>query len=114
MDRDECERQRILAILEQSDSEKSGISSESEEDQDRVSVQSQETDTEQAPSSSDEDDTPLSELQVQRSQYYVGKDGTKWQKQPFRQNRRTRMENIITVPPGVQPQAKSALSEIDC
>lgn len=53
------------------------------------------------------------ENQVQ-TLYYYGKDGTKWQKEPLRQNVRTRSENLITQMPGVQQEAKNAKLEREC
>lgn len=131
MDREEQERQRIYAILNESDSENGMISSESDGDEDHVSCRSHESDTDQNPSDVDSDDTPLAELRRQsptfptsatsetqanqvRTLYYYGKDGTKWQKEPLRQNVRTRSENIITQMPGVQLEARNAKFVKEC
>lgn len=130
----ERENQRILAILEESDSDKDLLDDGEEvEEEDHVSVRSKPSDTEQECSDDSsicsDDDIPLSEIGVQTSSNrapltqedhpvsrsrYLGKDGTAWLKTPFRQNVRTRAENIITQLPGVTQEAKSATSELEC
>lgn len=136
MNREQRQNQRIISILEESDSEENLPDNEEEiGEEDHVSEQSEPSDTEQEcsdhSSDSSEDDSPLSEIRremqsssncaplaqqdhpVSRSRY-LGKDGTLWLKTPFRQNVRTRAENIITQLPGVTRDAKSATSELEC
>lgn len=132
MDGEELERRRIMAVLEESDSDVLPSDQESEEDDDHVSERSEASNTEQE--ISDDDEVPLatirrrvqSEQNLQQEEYastslstrdceytrqYFGKDGTAWFRKPLRQNVRTRAENIIDQLPGVAPEAKAALSE---
>ncbi|CAH2109160.1 unnamed protein product [Euphydryas editha] len=130
----------ISAGKKESDSEE-GLSGNEEEveEEDHVSERSEPSDTEQECSDTSSDssdfDMPLfevrtemqssSEMQISaslstatednpapRSRYFV-KDGTVWLKTPFRQNVKTRAENIITQLPGVTKEAKSATSELE-
>lgn len=138
MDKEEKQLERILSILEESDSDVALSDPQSMEEGDNVSERSMTSDTEQDVSDG-EDNIPLSDIrfhlstfhspplqgnassqienssirEVQFSQY-VGKDGTVWAKKHFRTNVRTRVENIITQLPGVVPEASSAESEIAC
>lgn len=135
MDREEIENRRIMSILEESDSEEDFLGDEEEgEESDNVSERSVPSDTEQECSDNSSDfDIPLSEVRTEiqsglnsassssaaknnpaPTSRYFGKDGTVWLKTPFRQNVRTRAENIITQLPGVTPEAKSATSELEC
>lgn len=136
MDRKEAERHRILAILQESDSDSELSDQDVCDEEDHLSERSNPSDTEQDISEDDKDDIPLSTLShrnrsreeqcisesssssnVNRecsSGFYRGKDGTMWYKTPFRQNVRTRTENIIHQLPGVVPEAKSAMSEVEC
>lgn len=52
-------------------------------------------------------------LSVSRN-YFIGKDGTKWQKNPPRINVRTRNENIIKETPGVKSHARNKKSHLEC
>ncbi|CAG5059786.1 unnamed protein product [Parnassius apollo] len=136
MDPEERLRHRLMAVLEESDSDVDMCDQESAEE-DHVSERSQESDTEQEASDSDDDSIPLSMLRNQarsdnieanpyvqqesrttnrESQlpHYLGKDGTVWYKTPFRQNTRIRAENIVTQRPGAASVAQSAMTEIDC
>lgn len=136
MNREERENQRIIAVLEESDTEDDLPDNDDEaEEEDHVSVRSEPSDTEQEcsdhSSDSSDDNIPLSERRkeiqarpnrepstqqdypVSQSRY-LGKDGTVWVKTPFRQNVRTRAENIITQLPGVTQGAKFATSELEC
>lgn len=135
MDPEERERQRIMAVLEESDSDVMPSDQESEENEDHVSERSQSTDTEQDISDSDEvslatirrrvpseanlqqedhASTSSSDRDCEYNQQYFGKDGTAWFRKPLRQNVRTRAENIINQLPGVVPEARAALSEFAC
>lgn len=127
MNSQELEDERIRLVLMQSDSEDDLLSDGSEKE-DHLSTRSQNSDTEQNASSDGEDNVPLSELQHQNphmsegeesdgqvtNSYYIGKDGTKWSKNPPYQQVRTRSENIIRQTPGVSPAARSAQSELEC
>ncbi|KAL3287375.1 hypothetical protein HHI36_001849 [Cryptolaemus montrouzieri] len=130
MDREELERRRIMAVLEESDSDVMPSDQESGEDDDHVSERSEATNTEQE--ISDDYVVPLatirrrvqSEANLHQEEYastslstrdceitwqYFGKDGTAWFRKPLRQNVRTRAENIIHQLSGVAPEAKAAL-----
>ncbi|CAG4973684.1 unnamed protein product [Parnassius apollo] len=62
-----------------------------------------------------DDEVPLSEVRASRQSYYTGKDKTtKWQKEQFRSNVRSRAENIITHLPGVKTAARGKLSPLEC
>ncbi|KAL3288998.1 hypothetical protein HHI36_003441 [Cryptolaemus montrouzieri] len=132
MDREEQEIRRIMAVLEESDSDVMPSDQESGEDDNHVSERCEATNTEQE--ISDDDEVPLatirrrvqSEANLHQEEYastslstrdckitrqYFGKDGTAWFRKPLRQNVRTRAENIIHQLPGVAPEAMAALSE---
>lgn len=92
-----------------------------------MSERSESSDTEQEISDidDDDDDVPLSERNRSSGSanssnracslsHYLGKDGTILNKTPFRHNVRTRAENIIHQLPGVVPEAKSAMTELEC
>lgn len=59
---------------------------------------------------------PSSEQRTARVSMYKGKDGTKWLLHPpSRPNIRTRQENIVTNPPGVQGEiAKNSKTPLEC
>lgn len=82
----------ITALLEEEDEDDFATDDvlaelESDNDSDHFSI-----DAETSASDSDEDDIPL---QSNDPEYYISKDGTKWQKNSFRSNVRKRNENII-------------------
>ncbi|GBP29963.1 hypothetical protein EVAR_22861_1 [Eumeta japonica] len=62
MDREEREQQRILSILEESDSDYENSTSETEDEEDHLSVCNQESDTDQDMSGDNSDNEPLVEL----------------------------------------------------
>lgn len=132
MDREEVLRRHVLAILEESDSDFELSDQDVCDEEDHLSERSNPSDTEQdSAESEDDDDIPLSSLLHRNrsreeqctsesasssnanrecsSSFYRGKDGTMWHKTPFRQNVRTRTENIIHQLPAVVPEAKSAM-----
>ncbi|XP_041986312.1 piggyBac transposable element-derived protein 4-like [Aricia agestis] len=119
----------IRQILLEPDSE-DDLLSDGSELEDHVSARSQDSGTEQDLSSDydSEDDVPLSDLQFPNQRlpeeeqsdsqvtnlFFVGKDGTKWSKEPPVQQVRTRSENIIRQTSGVSQVAKLAQSELEC
>lgn len=115
MDREERERQRILSLSEESYSEESDSADESVEEN-HTSERSEGSNTEEEASECDSDDIPLNLLQqeIQQTEIYVSKDGTKWRREPYRQNCRIREENIMRDEPGVRLQYKSAVTESEC
>lgn len=50
----------------------------------------------------------------EESDFYLGKDKTKWNKLPPRPNVKTKSRNIVLRVPGPKGEAKKAKSEIDC
>lgn len=65
-------------------------------------------------SSNQNSDTQSQSSSSSSRDYFIGKDGTKWQKNPPRTNVRTRNENIITASPGVKSHASYKKSLLDC
>ncbi|KAL4710616.1 hypothetical protein ACJJTC_003252 [Scirpophaga incertulas] len=66
MDREERERQRILSILQESDSEHESFTSETEEEEDHLSVRSQDSDTDQDASDNNSDEDTLCKKKMSR------------------------------------------------
>nr|XP_026490968.1 piggyBac transposable element-derived protein 4-like [Vanessa tameamea] len=110
---------RILTLLEESDSEDENNDTASDVDnEDHLSERSNNSDSEEDASSIDSDSSEnLDLLSLQnrlRQQVFRGKDGTLWQKEPGRSNVRTRSENIITELPGVKLIARDAKTVFEC
>lgn len=87
--------------------------SEEENEIDRVSVNSDYPDQEQEAVGEEE----LEEEENEReniNHFFMGKNGTKWSKNPPNKNVRTRSENIVTHLPGVKAYGKSAKTPAEC
>ncbi|CAG4960926.1 unnamed protein product [Colias eurytheme] len=108
----------ILRALTGEDDDDIEPEQESDGDADHISAQSNtdsEVDADIPSSDSDSDNLPLSRLQqASHTEYYKGKDGVKWQKNPYRLTVRTRAENIIYHLPGVKSVARDKKSPIQC
>lgn len=91
--------------------------SESEESsaEENINIPSDhDTDTEQEPLSDEDEGSEEPQQSSRTSNFFIGKDGTKWRKEIPPHNVRTRRENIIRHLPGVLGAAKNALSPYQC
>ncbi|CAH2085795.1 unnamed protein product [Euphydryas editha] len=112
----------LRALLDETnefESQNENFEEESENDSDHLSIQSDINSEFEAElpclESDSDDDIPLSELRQNRASYYTGKDGvTKWQKEQYRSNVRSRAENIITNLPGPKSVARNKMSPLQC
>jgi hypothetical protein len=135
---DELERQRIEAFIDDFDDNEGiwgGNSSDEEEDNFEILQKDHNIDTEQSDISDDEnselaeynfvdnaitnddnyhesdDKLPLS---IRMLPYYVGKDGTRWNKRAPNQKVRTSKKNYVTEKSDVSPTIKNKTDILEC
>ncbi|XP_045449984.1 piggyBac transposable element-derived protein 4-like [Melitaea cinxia] len=119
--------ERIRKLLEDYSSDESCPSGSDIDEEELISQRSDESDTEEEFSNLLEPETTSSPATVTcpeednnssidrpYARYVYGKDHTKWNKDCYRTNVRTRSENIISVIPGVKGPARNVRSEYDC
>ena len=138
MEIDELERRRIEALIDDFDDNGDiwgGNSSDEEEDNVDILQKDHNTDTEQSDISDEEnleqteynfvdnaipnydnyhesdDELPLS---MRILPYYVGKDGTKWNKRAPNQRVRTSKKNYVTEKSGVSPTIRNKTNVLEC
>ncbi|CAI6359888.1 unnamed protein product [Macrosiphum euphorbiae] len=135
---DELERRRIEAFIDDFDDNEDiwgGNSSDEEEDNVEMLQKDHNTDTEQSDISDEEnseqaeynfvdnaiinddnyhesdDELPLS---MRMLPYYIGKDGTRWNKRAPNQRVRTSKKNYVTEKSGVSPTIRNKTNILEC
>lgn len=114
-ERQQAHLQALWDDIESEDEPIDGQDSEENSELDNVSVCSDYPDLEQEPEH-DEEGKEINQqnLKMAECDFFLGKNGMKWFKNPKNKNVRTRAENIITHLPGVKNYGKYARSPLEC